>query len=164
LTLAGGRRPAGAAKDIARGLAAGAIATLPMSAVMLAARRAGWLTRQAPERITTGVLARAGAAPDDRRVRDLAASVTHVGFGAAAGAVFALIVPRVPAVVPRPLAGAAYGTVVYAGSYHGWAPALGLMPPAWRDERGRQPVMIGAHWVYGAVLGGLLRGGRRRRR
>ena len=40
-------------------------------------------------------------------------------------------------------------------SYSGWLPALHLMPPPEQDRPGRQPSMVAAHVVYGAVLGAL---------
>ena len=49
--------------------------------------------------------------------------------------------------------GALYATGIWLVSYQGWVPALGIMPPASRDRRGRVATMLVAHWVYGAVLG-----------
>ena len=49
--------------------------------------------------------------------------------------------------------GALYATGIWLVSYQGWVPALGIMPPASRDRRGRVATMLAAHWVYGAALG-----------
>jgi hypothetical protein len=45
-----------------------------------------------------------------------------------------------------------YATGIWLVSYQGWVPALGIMPPASRDRRGRVATMLVAHWVYGAAL------------
>ena len=50
-------------------------------------------------------------------------------------------------------AGALYATGIWLVSYQGWVPALGIMPAASRDRRGRVATMLAAHWVYGAALG-----------
>jgi hypothetical protein len=46
---------------------------------------------------------------------------------------------------------------VWALSYQGWVPALGILPPASRDQPGRQWTMVAAHVVYGVVLGAMER-------
>ncbi len=48
--------------------------------------------------------------------------------------------------------GLAYGAAIWGVSYMGWVPALGIMPPADRDRRDRQTVMLAAHLVYGTAL------------
>jgi hypothetical protein len=42
---------------------------------------------------------------------------------------------------------------VWASSYLGWLPAAGLHPPAQREAAGRTAMTVGAHVVWGAVLG-----------
>jgi hypothetical protein len=133
-----------------RGALAGAAATLGMSAFMFLGRRAGLLGRMPPEKITSRLLGRAGL-PRTRRQQDVAASALHLGFGAAAGALFSPLRARLP--VNPILAGVAYGTAVWAVSYMGWVPGLGIMPPPSRDRPGRPETMLAAHWVYGALLG-----------
>ena len=49
--------------------------------------------------------------------------------------------------------GVGYGLAVWAGSYLGFLPALGLHPPATRESPGRNVMNIGAHLVWGATLG-----------
>jgi len=59
--------------------------------------------------------------------------------------------------------GVTYGLGVWASSYLGWLPAAGLHPPAHGESGGRNGMNIGAHVVWGAVLGLLteqLAGGR----
>jgi hypothetical protein len=121
-----------------------------MSALMLAAGRAGMMGRQPPEAIVRQAGALTATEPHGR-LADALAAVAHLGFGAATGAAYALL-PR----SRRPvLQGVAVGTAVYAVSYAGWVPALGALPRADRDRPPRQAAMLAAHVVYGAVLGAL---------
>jgi hypothetical protein len=59
------------------------------------------------------------------------------------------------AIVPRSTAtrGVAFALGVWAASYAGWIPALGLLPPPGRDNPRRAWTTATAHVVYGAVLG-----------
>lgn len=132
---------------------AGAVATLPMSALMLLAQRLGLMGTQPPRRITDEALEAVDAHPPEAG-RRLLTALNHVGFGATAGAPFALLHRVVTPAVPRPVLGVVYGLGVWASAYLGWVPAAGLMPPAHRDRHGRPASMIAAHVVYGAVLGG----------
>ena len=141
--------------SLASGAIAGAIATVAMSAVMLGAKRARITGTLPPELITRDAIeAVAGEAPS-KAEEDAAVAVAHVGFGAVAGALFALFTTRsARRSVPNAAAiGALYATGIWLVSYQGWVPALGIMPPASRDRRGRVATMVVAHWVYGAVLG-----------
>jgi len=135
---------------LTRGAAAGTVATAAMSALMLAAGRAGLMGRQPPE----AIVRRAGelAAVEPRgRVADALATVAHLAFGAGTGTAYALLPPS-----RRPVArGVAVATGVWAVSYAGWVPALGALPRADRDRPPRQAAMLAAHVVYGAVLGAL---------
>jgi hypothetical protein len=137
------------------GAAEGAAATLAMSAVMLAARRAGWLGEPPPRRIVRLALRRAGAAPRREGTKDVLGAVTHLAFGAAAGALFEAGWARQGRRGAGPLAGAAFGAAVWLVSYAGWIPALRILPPPQRDRPGRPGWMLLAHLVYGAALGAL---------
>jgi hypothetical protein len=142
---------------IALGSVSGAIATAVMSAVMLVARRAGLMSELPPHEIASRSVdrtpARDDAHSDERRGLGW---ITHFVFGAGAGALYALLrnVVRTPG--PAWFHGAGYALGVWFVSYMGWLPALGLMPRADRDEPGRQPAMVAAHLVFGAVLGMLV--------
>lgn len=76
----------------------------------------------------------------------------HFGFGALAGALLAAA--NVPA---RPLPMAAAGVGVWAGSYMGWIPALGILRPASGHPLRRNALMTGVHLVWGAVAALTLR-------
>jgi hypothetical protein len=148
-------------KSLLAGAAAGALATVAMSAVMLAAKRLGFTGELPPERITRRAFEAAVDEPPSDASEDAAVAAAHIGFGALAGAVFAL--PMVWTGAERrsiPIvasAGILYATGIWLVSYQGWVPALGIMPPASRDRRGRVVTMLVAHWVYGAALGALAR-------
>jgi hypothetical protein len=114
-----------------------------MSALMLAAGRAGLVGRQPPE----AIVRRAGALTAVEPRGRLADALAVVGTGAA----YAML-PRSTRPVLR---GTAVGVAVYAVSYAGWVPALGALPRATRDRTTRQAVMVAAHLVYGGVLGAL---------
>jgi hypothetical protein len=142
-------------RPLLAGAADGAAATLAMSGVMFAAKRAGWLGEMPPRRISRIALGRrrGGALRDP--ANDVLGAAAHLAFGAAAGALFERSYRRRGRPGLGPLAGAAFGAAVWLVSYAGWVPALGLMPPPRRDRPGRPTAMIVAHLVYGTVLGSL---------
>jgi len=133
------------------GALAGGLATLAMTAVMVAARRAGLMGEMPPEKITAHALDKFGV---DRHpaVQDTLASALHVAFGVGAGALFGVVEERLEPAVPRVLAGLGYGTAIWAVSYAGWVPAVGIMAMPDDDRPGRPQSMLVAHWVYGVAL------------
>ena len=147
----------GDVKAALQGAWAGAAATVPMSAVMVAADRAGCMGEQPPEVIVDKGLRRAGLEVSEP-AEDALATVAHFAFGAGAGALFGVfarrLAPRRPSLLVQ---GIAWGLVVYAVSYEGWIPAVHILPEPEHDRPGRQPAMIAAHIAYGAALGALLR-------
>jgi hypothetical protein len=124
-----------------------------MSMVMLAAGRAGAMGDQPTERLTDTVFGAAGIGNASEGERDVAASLAHLSFGAGGGAAFALLHRRLRLPLPSVAQGVAFGLAVWAVSYQGWIPALGILPPADDDRPGRRRAMIAAHVVYGGVLG-----------
>lgn len=109
-----------------------------------------------PRAITEGALSGArGHRHNDAEINDSGSNdawadlslAAHFAFGAATGAAFGLL-GRKPGIVP----GALYGLAVWAGSYLGWVPALGIMPPATRQKPQRNALMIAVHLVWGATL------------
>jgi uncharacterized protein DUF6789 len=147
-------------KSLLAGAVAGGIATVAMSAVMLGAKRAGISGELPPEKIARRAIEAVGDERPSAHEEQAAAAVAHIGFGAAAGALFALLTTWNPTArrspAARVFAGALYATGIWLVSYQGWVPALGIMPAASRDRRGRVATMLAAHWVYGAALGVLL--------
>ena len=152
--------PSAGESSVFQGALAGLIATLPMTAVMLLLHRALPSYQRypvEPYRITTRLARRLHVSHllDDKPEQVAATTVAHVGYGAAAGALFPALFNRLP--LPASLTGMLYGLAVWAGSYLGLVPALGLLSPATKHPRRRNLLMIAAHLVWGAVLGLLVR-------
>ena len=144
------------------GAVAGLVATATMSAVMLAARRLGVMGEDPPRQMTDVVLDSVRQERSPAWLRNGLAATSHFAFGAVLGAGFALAHRRYPepgGLLPR---GVITASGVWLVSYQGWIPALGLMPPARRDQPGRPATMLVAHWVYGATLALCLGWGERR--
>ncbi|MDH2430359.1 DUF6789 family protein [Sphaerisporangium sp. TRM90804] len=134
-------------RDLKRGAAGGVVATACMSALMIAGDRAGLMRDQPPKRIMRAFLP--GHKRRPKPGEGMLGAIAHFAFGAAAGALFAVVVDGRRA---RPQLGAVYGMAIWAASYQGWVPAMGILPPAHRDRPGRQAVMAAAHVVYGTTL------------
>lgn len=132
---------------LARGAAAGTLATAAMSGLMLAGGRAGLLGQQPPKRIARAFLPghRHLVKPGERVFGTLA----HFGFGASSGALFGLLAGDRRARIPL---GIGYALAIWAASYQGWVPEMKIMPPISRDLPGRVAVMAAAHVVYGTAL------------
>jgi len=139
------------------GAAAGALATAAMTAVMLGAKQAGLTGELPPERIARRATDAIPGEPLEDHKQDAIAWLAHFGFGAVAGSLFGLLTTRTSAERESPaipaVKGTIYATLIWLVSYQGWVPALGFMPPASVDRRGRVAMMLVAHWVYGATLG-----------
>jgi hypothetical protein len=139
------------------GAGAGVAATTAMSALMLAAQRTGAMGQLPPHRIADETVERSSA--DEaigRRGRGALGWLLHFGFGAGAGALYAVMRRRLDPPTPAAVDGVAFGLAVWTVSYLGWVPALGFLPPATEDRPGRPPAMIAAHVVFGAALAWLV--------
>jgi uncharacterized membrane protein YagU involved in acid resistance len=142
--------------DLVRGAVAGTVATLAHTAVMAVAARRGKLGEPPPKKITRRAMK--AVAPELARhepALNAATVAMHVGFGAAMGALYAGLQP--PSHEGSLSRGLAFGTAVWAASYLGWVPALGVMPMPQHDRRGRPTAMVGAHLAFGATLALTLR-------
>jgi uncharacterized membrane protein YagU involved in acid resistance len=95
------------------------------------------------------IIDRVGMAGDEQSVRAQVLAA-HFGFGAAAGAIYALL----PSMRGR---GALYGIGVWTLSYLGWVPGAGILGPAWRHPTERNLLMIAVHVVWGVALDAALR-------
>lgn len=136
------------------GAIAGAVATLFMSAFMLASRRFGVRGKLPPQKITEAAVRQVEPETKASSVKALSV-INHFAFGMGAGALYAWGQGRLPINAPPVARGIGFGLLVWSASYFGWVPALGIMPPAHRDRPGRAEMMAAAHVVYGAVLGKL---------
>jgi hypothetical protein len=144
--------------SVVEGAAAGAAATVVMTAVLEAGRRLSLFRTHPPARIVRRVLA---GSPEHRLPGEvLLTGLAHLGYGASCGAVFALLTRRHFAAGPR--LGVGFGLLLWLAGYGLWVPAIGAVPPPHRDRPGRQLALVAGHVVYGAVLGEGLRRWRRR--
>ncbi|MEH1166963.1 DUF6789 family protein [Micromonospora sp. CPCC 205539] len=136
-------------RRVAHGALAGVGATVAMTGVLAVGRRLGGYPEQPPKRLVRRFARRAGMSARRQSPGVRAAwPLAHFGFGAAYGAGYALAVRRSSA-----SRGIAAGLGLWASSYLGWVPALGLLPPPQRDDPARAVTTFAAHVVYGAVLG-----------
>jgi hypothetical protein len=132
---------------------AGVAATLAMTSVMSRlhrrlpeAERYPLPPREITERVLGGT---------DEQIRDRAMTA-HFLYGGACGAALAFVRPTA-----GPAEGALAGMAIWAGSYFGWVPGLGILRPASAHPARRNALMIAAHLVWGtaaaAGLGELFR-------
>jgi hypothetical protein len=144
--------------DLLVGTLAGFVATVPMTVAMeLMHRRLPAKERYPlpPREITMEIAEEAGVKEEMDEPERLGATLAaHFGYGAATGALYAPLARR--AQLPPVVGGATYGLVVWAGSYLGLLPALGILRPATEHPARRNALMIAAHLVWGAVTGVLV--------
>jgi hypothetical protein len=105
-----------------------------------------------PREIVERLLPDAGGAASPETGRQQATLAAHFGYGAATGALYA-----VAGGSRGPIAGAAYGVAVWAVSYLGHLPALGILEPAARHPLRRNALMIAVHLVWGATMAATVR-------
>ena len=137
-----------------RGALAGLTATLPMSAAMeLGADQLPRRERYPlPPRLITSNLARKAGYRhrlSDAEIKALTLA-SHFGYGATMGAIYGAVVP--PKLVGVK-SGVLFGLCVWASSYLGLLPALGILSNATEHPARRNALMIGAHVVWGSSLG-----------
>jgi uncharacterized membrane protein YagU involved in acid resistance len=140
---------------MAAGAMAGLVATVPMTAVMLALHRRLPADEQyplPPHEITAELADKAGLEEHvDEPGHDMATALAHFGYGGLTGGLYGTVADRFEA--PSAAVGAGYGLLVWAGSYLGLLPALDILRPATEHPARRNALMITAHLVWGATLG-----------
>jgi uncharacterized membrane protein YagU involved in acid resistance len=138
------------------GALAGLLATVPMTALMLAGKqRLSWRSQDPlpPRQITRQALRAANAHDNLSRNQETAlTAINHFAYGAAVGSVYARLCSPTTA-AEAAATGAAYGLAVWSGSYLGLLPALDLYRSATEDTSERNALMIAAHLVWGSSLG-----------
>lgn len=130
----------------------GLIATSAMSAVLAVTRKVGLLGTPPPKRITASAFRKIGLSP--RRTPNplfhAAWIAAHLAYGAFCGVLYHPVGRFIH--VHRYLRGLAFGLLVWAASYLGALPALGLYPRPNRDRNSRTASMIAGHIVFGITL------------
>jgi len=138
------------------GCLAGLVATGPMTLALELVRRGlpGPDAPFPPKEVTMGMARKVGLKRHmDEETEWAATWAAHFGYGSGVGAVYGAIAPRVPwPAVPK---GMAYGVAVWALSYLGWLPAVGIVQPLVRRPVRQQTALIVAHLVWGAATGAL---------
>jgi uncharacterized membrane protein YagU involved in acid resistance len=142
-----------------QGALAGFIGTAPMSISMVI----GWrlLPRREkyhlpPRLIMNEITERAGI--EDRMNEHELIGLTvfsHFSYGAFFGWLYTLFEHRLP--FHSSLKGALAGLALWAGSYLGWLPVLGILPSALRHSWRRNLLMIVAHVIWGVTMSESLR-------
>jgi uncharacterized membrane protein YagU involved in acid resistance len=137
-----------------QGAAAGLIATVPMTLFM----RSIWKRLPAreqyalpPRQVTRNVVRPRRffrLSPANQTILTL---LLHFLFGAATGSVYGMLEDKVP--LREYVKGPLTGMAVWTGSYLGWIPAFGVLPPATEHPWRRNLMMIAAHLIWGMVLG-----------
>ncbi len=138
-----------------RGCLAGLAATVPMTVVMEVMYRRLPLSQRyplPPRQITMRVVHEAGLQQElDEEERVGVTLASHFAYGSAAGGVYSGFSGKIPG--HPSIKGAAYGLLVWGGSYLLGLPGLGLLRPATQHPAQRNALMIAAHIVWGATLG-----------
>jgi hypothetical protein len=127
------------------GALAGMVATAPMTAAM---RR---FHEQLPNRDRYPLPPReivSSAAPELPETEARNASIlAHFAYGALSGAALAALKRR-----PTLGFGASGGVAIWAASYFGWIPAMGILKPADRHPAARNGGMILSHIIWGSAF------------
>jgi hypothetical protein len=135
-------------KNAARGFAAGAAATIPMTVEFFVARRARLIDEIPPHKAIRSV------APDLKEPRrSVTSGVAHLLVGGGAGAVYGIAVPRR---LRGWATGLFFGIAVWAIGYEAVMPAATDIRPAHRDRPSRAVTIFLAHLIYGGALGVLM--------
>lgn len=146
-----------------RSAVAGCAATLPMTVWMLVAQHFLLPRKERyplpPELITENAAQTVGleAVTDNEAALHATSLVNHFAYGAVAGSLYA---PLSPLPGPSLVKGIGLGVVVWAGSYLGLLPALGLLSSAKHHPARRNLLMIAAHLIWGGVTALLAERGR----
>jgi hypothetical protein len=115
-------------RALLRGALGGLLGTVAMTLPILAARRVGLMGEAPPRRITSQLLSTVGIRRRDKETEVAATTLLHLGFGAAAGALFGALRQRLQLPVAAPVQGVAYALGIWFSSYQGWIPAFSLLP------------------------------------
>jgi len=138
------------------GAAGGFVGTLAIQALLTASQK--WLPstvppmRQDPGEFMVKTGGEALPAPVRERipqgVETGAARMLAIGYGLTFGSLYTLLRPQGGSPV---VDGIILGIANWATGYLGWLPALGLMPPVWRQQAPQAIAPIAEHALYGIV-------------
>ena len=150
------------ATRVVAGAAAGCAAAAPMAVAFEVLRRT--LPEHGrdplpPRNVAVGLSRKLGFGKylDEPR-RERLTWAGHFGYGAATGAAYgavdaALEQSNAPVPLPPSARGATFGLIVWALSYVGWLPAVGITSPQFRRPLRQNTMLILAHLLWGALTG-----------
>lgn len=138
-----------------KGTIAGLVGTGPMTAFMLLTQRflpKGQRYDLPPEIITKELAHRAHVRQHMNKGQILlATTVSHFGYGAVMGTLYSLLAKKVP--LPAVVKGTLFGLLIWAVSYLGLLPLIGMSESGQREPVRRNLMMIAAHVVWGSTMG-----------
>jgi len=112
-----------------------------------------------PRHVSMSLASKTGVGPPEHEADRTALTMAlHYGYGTTLGAVYGLLAPETrwaPIV-----AGLPFGFGVWAGSYLGLLPALGLHPPATSESALRNSLMIAAHFIWAGTIASVVEAAR----
>jgi hypothetical protein len=134
------------------GVAGGAVMTVLMTQIAPRLVPAKMLpSRPVPLRVIDRAEQLTGTQAEPRKEK-IAALAAHLGYSAASGAAYGLLGRRVrTSGTPAPVAGAAFGLLVWAVSFEGLLPAVGVMRRTTVHPPVRWPAPLAGHAVFGVV-------------
>ena len=138
------------------GTFAGAAATFPMTALMVAGHRGlPWRQRHPlpPAHVTHSLLASVNLDDELSPPQQAAVAIAnHFAYGAAMGALYSLVGGT--QAHDRPLAaGVGFGLAVWGANYFGLLPTFDLYRSSSKEPLPRTLLLVSAHVVWGASLG-----------
>lgn len=132
------------------GALAGALAAATMTVFRMAAHRAGLIQAMVPQAVEVWAKKATGLSrPRAAATHHVADQLLHLGYGAAAGGVYALS-KRARSGAPS-ARGLELGTSLWAFSSLVLFPALKIARPLWRATPREELVNLAAHALYGTV-------------
>ena len=138
-----------------QGAVAGFAGTVPMTVFMLLTQRflpKGQRYALPPEIITKELAHRAHVRQHMNKMQVLGATtIAHFGYGAMTGLLYAPFANKLP--LPAIVKGLLFGLLVWAASYLGLLPLIGMSESGQREPGRRNLMMIAAHVVWGATMG-----------
>jgi hypothetical protein len=133
---------------LVHGALAGALGAACMTALRMAAHRAGWLEVMVPQAVEVWAREKSGIRASDTASHHVADQLLHLGYGAFAGAAYAGLARPRRANSTRALG---FGTALWAFGSAVLFPALRIARPLWRASPREELINLSAHGLYGAV-------------
>lgn len=142
------------------GAKAGLKATVPMGATMRMGLMATSTAERVPFSAVMKTIERHAGFRVDEPTHAAASWAGHLAYGAAFGAVLGAAQAALPqqarSTAARTSIGAVFGLGLWAASYLGWLPAMGILKSAKKSPVGFNATNIAAHLVWGGAAGATL--------